>query len=718
MSAPNSILKDVFGYDSFRGNQKQIINSVLDGQDTLVLMPTGGGKSICYQIPALASNGVAIIISPLIALMKDQVDALKQNGVKASFLNSTLSTEEYVKVQDEVINGNVQLLYISPEKLFSSGGSFLNFLKTLKISLFAIDEAHCISHWGHDFRPEYTKLKELKVHFPDIPVIALTATADKKTAKDIIDAFNIKSESQFISSFNRENLYYEIQEKRDSTYKLLDFLSERKNESGVVYVLSRKNTEDLAETLRINGYDALPYHAGLDRETRDHNQNLFLRDECKIIVATIAFGMGIDKSNVRFVVHMNLPKNLESYYQETGRAGRDGLPSDCLMFYSRGDAIMQKKFIMEGSDSGQRDVMLSKLQDMVEFSESRICRRKSILNYFDEDFNESCGKCDNCNKDHKIFDGTRLAQMALSAVYRLGQAFGTAYVIDFLRGSKSKKIKPEHKAIKTYGVGVDLSKDEWAKYIQDMISQGLLESSKGRFPVLKLTSRSSEVLKGNLEVQLYEIEKIERETVEPDYDKALFELLKEVRKELADALNLPAFAVFSDKTLVELSYYMPTKIDDLYAISGFGKVKIESYGQKFLDCIVLYMEENNLNSKINEVKRKVISSRSPRKTSMSDTLLKTNELWQAGKSIDEIAEMRKISPRTAESHLANLVELGEINILELVLEERISKIEKAFESLGLNALRPVKDELGDEYSYAEIKYVKSNLLKNEKESIS
>ncbi len=713
MTQPISILKDVFGYDSFRGNQEAIIESVLAGKDTLVLMPTGGGKSICYQIPALASEGVALVISPLIALMKDQVDALKHNGVRAEFLNSTLSNEEFVAIQSKVIDGEVDLLYVSPERLFSGAGRFIQFLKSLKISLFAIDEAHCISHWGHDFRPEYTQLQELKSHFPEVPVIALTATADKRTANDIIQAFDIDKKHQFVSSFNRTNLYYEIREKRDSTYKLLEFLRDRKKESGVIYVLSRKNTEELAETLNMNGFEALPYHAGLDREVRDHNQNLFLRDECKIMVATIAFGMGIDKSNVRFVVHMNLPKNLESYYQETGRAGRDGLDSDCLLFYSRGDAMMQKKFIMDGSDSGQREVMLSKLQDMVEFSESRACRRKSILNYFDEDFNENCGNCDNCNKEHQVFDGTQICQMALSAVYRLGQEFGTTYVVDFLRGSKSKKIRPEHKEMKTYGVGVDLSKDQWMRYIQDMISQGFLRSSKGRYPVLKLTDASLPVLKGNKKVDLFVIEEVKKETTQITYDPELFEILRVLRKEIADDLNLPAFAVFSDKTLAELAYYLPMELTDLYHISGFGKVKIESYGNRFIEKIKEYGQQNGLDSRMADMTPSKSQSRR-KKVGMSDTLIKTHELWQSGKSIDEIAEARDMSPRTLESHLANLVELGEINVLELVLEDRLAIIEKTFEKKGLSPLRPVKEELGEEYSYAEIKYVQGHLLRGEK----
>jgi ATP-dependent DNA helicase RecQ len=718
MANIHNILSDVFGYDSFRGSQEKIIQSVIDKKDTLVLMPTGGGKSICFQIPALASKGVGIVISPLIALMKDQVDTLKQNGVNAAFLNSTLNAQEQSDIKSKVLHGEIKLLYVSPEKLFSDNGSFLQFLQTLNISLFAIDEAHCISHWGHDFRPEYTQLKQLKSLFPETPIIALTATADEKTALDISESFNIPDESTFVASFNRENIYYGVQEKKESSKKLLQFLQNHKDESGIIYVLSRRNTEDLANLLQSNGIEALPYHAGLDRETRDHHQNLFVRDDVKIIVATIAFGMGIDKSNVRFVVHMNLPKNIESYYQETGRAGRDGLPSQALLFYSRGDIVQQKNFIHDGLNEEQNQIMLNKLNDLVGFCESRTCRRRYLLNYFNEAYIEDCGNCDACNTDYATFDGTIVAQKALSAIYRLNQNFGITYVVDFLRGSKNKKIWEEHTYLKTYGVGKEYSKKEWTSYIHNLISLGFLRLSNDKFPVLKLTEKSKTVLLGDEKVELYELTESKEEEVKLDYDLELYQLLRQLRKEFAVKSNVPAFTIFSDKTLVDLAMYSPIDIDDLPSISGLGKVKTENYGEEIIQLIQNYLEDNKLTSNSAKLIRKRKTKSNTKKKGPGKTILDTLELYKQGNSTHVISDMRKISLQTVENHLSALVELGEINILELVLEDKIPEIEKQFRDLGLNALKPVKDKLGEEFSYAEIKYVKSNIIKNEKESIS
>ncbi|MGI8884871.1 MAG: DNA helicase RecQ, partial [Pyrinomonadaceae bacterium] len=499
------ILTHQFGYASFRMNQQAAIETVLQKKDCVVLMPTGGGKSLCYQIPALMLDGLTVVISPLIALMKDQVDALKNNGVEAAFLNSTQTAAQQVEVFRRVRNGTLKLLYVAPERLLQSGEQFIDFLKSVNVSLFAIDEAHCISSWGHDFRPEYIQLGKLKQYFPGIPIIALTATADKLVRKDIFERLKIRNAELFLSSFNRPNIFYTVEPKRNSFARLLDYLESRRDESGIIYCLSRSSSDSLAADLRDEGYSALSYHAGLDKEMRDKHQELFLKDEVKIIVATIAFGMGIDKSNVRFVVHVDLPKNIESYYQETGRAGRDGLNSDALLFFSWGDVIKLKGFAEVEGNRAQTEIMLNKLNTMGKFGELKTCRRKFLLNYFSEDLAEDCGNCDNCNTTFERFDGTVIAQKALSAVYRTNQRVGLSYLIDFLRGSQSKKIWDEHKNLKTYGVGADISKENWFEYFRDLIAQGFLKQTEGQFPIIALTEKSEDVLKGNVRVELIKV---------------------------------------------------------------------------------------------------------------------------------------------------------------------------------------------------------------------
>ena len=487
---PLQILQAQFGYSSFRLEQEAIINAVLQKKDTFALMPTGGGKSLCYQIPALIFDGLTIVISPLIALMKDQVDALRLNGVQAAYLNSTQTSAEQEAVLRKVTSKELKLLYLAPES------TFFKDITSFEVSLIAIDEAHCISHWGHDFRPEYLMLAQLKRAMPHVPVIALTATADRLTRNDIVEKLALDNPVTFVSSFNRANIRYRVEEKKRSFEKLLDFLEKRRDESGIIYCLSRASTESLANDLIDEGFEARPYHAGLDKEQRAKHQEMFLRDEVKIIVATIAFGMGIDKSNVRYVVHMDLPKNIESYYQETGRAGRDSLPSDALLFYSYADVSKLKKFVEIDGNPEQTEIYLRKLDKMAAYGDLSTCRRKYLLNYFDEAAPDHCGNCDACLTQVERTDGTVPAQKVLSAVVRLRERFGAGYVIDFLRGSNSVKIQEGHKAIKTFGVGADMSKDEWFAIIRDLLAQGYLVKSEGTYPVLKLTEKSEQALKG------------------------------------------------------------------------------------------------------------------------------------------------------------------------------------------------------------------------------
>ncbi len=710
-------LKEVFGYDDFRGNQEEIIRHVISGNDCLVLMPTGGGKSLCYQLPAIAMDGMCIVISPLIALMKDQVDALRLNGIKTEYWNSTLSHQEKDRIYEQIKSGELKLLYMAPEGLFANSQAFFDMLSSVKINLFAIDEAHCISQWGHDFRPEYRKLASVKRLFPHVPVIALTATADMRTREDIVKNLHLDSPKISVSSFNRPNIHYAVVAKRDSREKLIDFLSERKDQSGIVYTLSRKSTESVAAMLEDNGFSARPYHAGLERETRAKNQELFIRDEVSIIVATIAFGMGIDKSNVRFVVHLDLPKNVEAYYQETGRAGRDGLQSDALLFFSRGDAITLKNFAYVEGDEQQTMININKLNQMVAFGESRQCRRQFLLNYFGEDHEGDCGSCDNCLTEFETFDGTVIAQKALSAVARLNQGFGTSYLIDFLRGSKSQRIKLYHRNLKTYGVGADLSKNEWSKYIRNLIDQQYLKVSTGDYPVLQLTPKSAAVLMGLEKVQLVKIEtskKRVKQQIEIDGDTGLFNKLRELRTSIARKENVPPYVVFPDNTLKELAAYLPVTQDDLLRISGFGQIKLERYGSQFLDVIQGYCEEHELDSKMqNLTRRKKKRKSTTGKTKSSPTKDKSFEMFKSGLSIEQIARSREITVQTVESHLLHFLKLDQIEVQEFLSESKLNRIKPVILENKGKGLREVKDALGEEFSWFDIKVVQASLQNQE-----
>ncbi|MEP7074697.1 MAG: DNA helicase RecQ [Acidobacteriota bacterium] len=707
------ILKHRFGYDSFRMNQEPVIEAVLAKRDCVVLMPTGAGKSLCYQIPALIFDGVTVVISPLIALMKDQVDALRANGVEAAFLNSTQTAVEQVEVFRDVRSGKLKLLYVAPERLLQSGDQFLDFLREIQVSLFAIDEAHCISSWGHDFRPEYLRLATLKSEFPEIPLIALTATADKLVRRDITERLNISGADLFVSSFNRPNIYYTVEPKRNSYGQLLDYLDKRKDESGIIYCLSRNSVDSLAADLHDEGYSALPYHAGLDKKIRDTNQEAFLKDEAKIIVATIAFGMGIDKSNVRFVVHMDLPKNLESYYQETGRAGRDGLASDALLFFSWADVVKLKGFAEVDGNATQSEIMVRKLNLMGEFGDIKTCRRKFLLKYFSEELAADCGNCDNCNTTFERFDGTIIAQKALSAVYRTEQRFGLSYLVDFLRGSQARTIRDEHKNLKTYGVGADISKDDWFAYFKDLIGQGYLAQTEGQYPTLAFTEQSHDVLVGKKAVELIKVKAKEQKPgqlvpgVSLPYLQDLFDDLRRVRTTLARAENVPPYVIFSDVTLVEMATYLPQNETELRRISGVGDMKLEKYGADFIREIKAYCVMNSLGSRIDlkspKRERKV---RTKRDSSGKDTFQISLEMFRAGKSVSQIASERGLSIPTIENHLARFIPDGRVSLEQLVAVEKVEPIRNAvIQFADANALSPIKEFLGDNYTYGEIRAV-------------
>lgn len=586
------ILQDTFGYKKFRLLQEKIVESVIAGEDNFVLMPTGGGKSLCYQIPALAREGVAIVISPLISLMQDQVESLKANGVAAAFYNSSITEQEARSTLAQLHNHELDLLYIAPERSMTEG--FLARLQEIDLALFAIDEAHCVSQWGHDFRPEYLSLSRLRDLFPKIPMIALTATADKQTRQDIIKRLKLEKAKVHIASFNRPNIRYTIMDKQKPFNQLTDFLATRRSEFGIVYCLSRKRVDELALKLQQQGFAALPYHAGLPAKERQKTQAAFQRDDVNIIIATIAFGMGIDKPNVRYVVHYDLPKNIEGYYQETGRAGRDGLPSEALLLYGMQDIALIKSFIECIENAEQKRIETHKLNCMSAFAEAQTCRRRVLLNYFNELLEKDCGNCDICLNPPETYDGTTDAQKALSCVYRVGERYGVNYVIDILRGKEEQRIlRFGHDKLSTYGIGKDLNQEEWHSLFRQLIHRGFLEQDIANYSVLHLTPEARAILKGERQLTLAKprIKPAPAKTPKKPklegapHDPILFEKLRQLRKNLETEAGVPPFVIFSDATLIEMSASKPATLEALLEISGVSQKKLESYGSLFLAAI-------------------------------------------------------------------------------------------------------------------------------------
>ncbi|MEA2065015.1 MAG: DNA helicase RecQ [Patescibacteria group bacterium] len=729
------LLKTYFGYDSFRPLQEEIINNVLQKKDTFALMPTGGGKSLCYQLPALKFGGLTLVVSPLIALMKDQVDALKTNGISAEFINSSLTPAEILKIQKKAADGEIKILYIAPERLALE--SFQEFLKSIKVNLIAIDEAHCISEWGHDFRPDYRALKLLKKQFPKIPIIALTATATPKVQTDIVNQLSLDSPKIFISSFDRKNLTMRVIEKQSAFGKLLSLIEKYRNEPSIIYCFSRKDTEEIAANLRAEGFNALPYHAGLNSKTRKQNQELFIKDEVQIIVATIAFGMGIDKPDVRLIVHYTFPKTIEGYYQEIGRAGRDGLPSECVLFYSSGDAMKHEYFINKMQNIVEQEKRRKKLYDMTEYCETAECRRKYILEYFGEkyflaksDCKNGCGACDICLASRKLFDATEIAQKIISCIIRISsvnglynreRGFGKNYVADVLLGKNIQKIiSNQHNKLSVFGIVQDFSKNEIKRVIKSLVAFNLLRVSAGEYPTISVAKKGLKFLKGKELLELPDTRDDSRKgsenlrdyrdsDVRKRYDIDLFEKLRILRKQIADEKSVPPFMIFSDTALQEMARYFPINKDSFSRIEGVGSKKLKDFSETFLSIISKYVKKNNIQPiKIPSNWQKSRTAGRTFNHRFSDRYAKTKKMLSKKLHISEIAAEYKFKEGTVIAHIEKLISQGEdidISYLKPPIK-RFEKIKAAFEKCGDEKLKPVFDFLKEKYSYDEIRLAK------------
>ncbi len=689
-------LKLYFGYEQFRPMQEQIIEGVLQGKDVVVLMPTGGGKSVCYQVPAVVMPGICVVVSPLIALMKDQVEALLVNGIPAAYINSSQSAEQQYVIENECLEGKLKLLYVSPEKLLSPG--FMSFLKRIRVSLFAVDEAHCISAWGHDFRPEYTQLKALKQQFPTIPVIALTATADKLTQKDIQEQLYLQNPNVFVASFDRPNINLTVKPGRDRFNKITEFLDRHHKQPGIIYCLSRKGVESLANKLKTNGFSVTYYHAGMSPNQRAKAQEDFLRDNVQIVCATIAFGMGIDKSNVRWVIHYNLPKNIEGYYQEIGRAGRDGAKSDALLFYSFADVMNMRNMLQENqSRETQTELQLVKLERMQQFAEASACRRRILLQYFGETMKKDCGNCDICRNPPVRFDGTLLAQKALSAIARTQERVNLGLLVDVLRGARTNQVlQSGFDRIKTYGAGRDISPLDWHRYLHQLLNEGYMEMAYDQGYTLKLTDNSKQVLFEGRQVQLVKFEdaKMEEPTIKARPKRelikdALFEKLRSLRKSIADSAGVPPYVVFTDTTLQEMAAERPTTKIAMLAISGVGAQKFDRYGDVFISEVVDFI--NDEQAKGNKMK--------------GATHLATFDLLKQGYTVEQVSTLRSLNPVTVYSHLATLYEQGyDIDLFKYVPKTDFKVISKAIAKLGVDAkLKDMYEYLDEKYDYYKIR---------------
>jgi ATP-dependent DNA helicase RecQ len=706
-------LRQYFGYETFWAGQREIIEYVLDGCDAFVLMPTGGGKSLIYQLPALLMPGLTVVISPLIALMQDQVDRLRANGIAATFVNSILSPGERIERERAALNGRLKLLYVAPERLVT--GNFLAFLDqvehTVGLSLLAVDEAHCVSEWGHDFRPEYRQLGQLRTRYPHVPMLALTATATERVCQDILEQLRLRNPHIHIASFNRPNLYYEVRQKHKGSFgELVQLLREQPDAPVIIYCQSRKSVDELSEALRNNGIRALSYHAGMTNEQRREHQSRFIRDDVSVLVATIAFGMGIAKPDVRAVIHYDLPRNLEGYYQESGRSGRDGQPAQCIIFFNHGDRVKVEYMIGQKPDEHEQRIARQQLQQVVAYGESSTCRRRVLLGYFGETLrSENCGNCDNCLRPAATEDRTSDALKFLFCIAKTGQRFGIRQVIDVLRGASTQKIRDyRHDQLPIYGIGKDLSTDEWQRIGRALLHQGLLTETTDGYPVLKLNTLSWEVLRKERTVEIaaptkpvrkHEVKSGDTNALEPE-EEELFQRLRTLRKQIADELGVAPYVVFHDTSLRAMARRRPQSRSQFELLPGVGSNKLEAYSEAFTNEIRDYRLGIESHRTSNVAPVPTING--------GVTHQRTLALYRQGLSIEEIARERNLKRSTIMDHLVELAEAGEaVDLDRLVRPDHYEVIVDALQRVGSDMLRPVKDYLGDEYSFEEIRLVRA-----------